>query len=49
MVLAKTPYTLKTTTSTKGIAIALTFIFFALVSPSQCQLGTLNILPLFAL
>jgi hypothetical protein len=27
MVLAKTPYTLKTTTSTKGIAIALTFIF----------------------
>jgi hypothetical protein len=47
MVLAKTPYTLKTTTRTKGIAIALTF--FALVSPSQCQLGTLNILPLFAL
>jgi hypothetical protein len=28
MVLAKTPYTLKTTTRTKGIAIALTFFCF---------------------
>jgi hypothetical protein len=28
MVLSKTPYTLKTITSMKGIAIALTFIFF---------------------
>jgi hypothetical protein len=39
-------YTLKTTTSTTGIAIALTFMFFAFVSPSNFGGITLHILPL---
>jgi hypothetical protein len=34
-------------TSTKGIAIALTFKLFAFIIHHFCQIGTLHILPLF--